>query len=454
MGVLYDFIFDNGYQQDAGEAEQKVRGKYPLLLHSDERIELAFRDRGGKGRDKEYFTSHRILIKDGKGVGSKRKNYQSIPYSSIQAFKVETAGKFDGDVEMKIWSTGVPKVSIDFSASNVDIYQIQQFLNGKVIPYATENSELHDKIDPTPPNMDQKQNSATKIIDWFGDNAQQVDAAQAEHIFKTKMPILLAKERIQLIFKSGRDYTAFTNYRVMLIDVQGVFGHKIEFISVLWKSIKAYSVQTAGAFMDRDVEMKLYTNILQMETIDQDFRKNKCNLFAIQKCISNHILWGEVTESPASFGDLDMRESQVDQKGFWWFQDNQRPLDAVEINRQYHQDPPLLTEREQIEMAFKGRRDITILTNLRVIIIDPKGIFGKQIEYTSVPWRSIVGHSVRSTGQYLDSDGEVGFYTEMAFYPGEAGGEDKKPIPPRPWKSHLYVVVDVCISRFENSISR
>merc|ERR1719361_2079780 len=86
-------------------------------------------------------------------------------------------------------------------------------------------------------------------------------------------------------------------------------------------------------------------------------------------------------------------------------------------------------------MAFKGFRDVTLFTNLRVIIIDPKGLIGKQIEYTSVPWTSIVGHSVRTSGKYFDFDSEVGFYTEMRFYPGEAGGEDKPPIPPSPEQS-------------------
>lgn len=75
MGVWFDFIFDNAYSVDAKEAEQQMRKKYPLLLHKQETVILAFKDRGGRGRDKEYFTSHRILIKDGKGIGSKRKNY-------------------------------------------------------------------------------------------------------------------------------------------------------------------------------------------------------------------------------------------------------------------------------------------------------------------------------------------------------------------------------------------
>lgn len=57
MGVWFDFIFDNAYKEDAADAERRMRGKYPLLLHADEKVELAFKDRGGKGRDKEYFTS-------------------------------------------------------------------------------------------------------------------------------------------------------------------------------------------------------------------------------------------------------------------------------------------------------------------------------------------------------------------------------------------------------------
>lgn len=82
--AIYAFLGKNSFQVDAAEAEKGVREKYPLLLHPSETIQLAFKDRGAMGRDKSYFTSHRILIKDGKGVGSKRKNYQSIPYAHIQ----------------------------------------------------------------------------------------------------------------------------------------------------------------------------------------------------------------------------------------------------------------------------------------------------------------------------------------------------------------------------------
>ena len=130
-----------------------------------------------------------------------------------------------------------------------------------------------------------------------------------------------------------------------------------------------------------------------MEMISQDFRDGKSNLFAIQTALCNHILGDDADPLP----DVDLNEGFTDdQKGFWWFRDNQRPLDAVEMNQIYHSSPCILRQREQVEMAFKGHRDVTLFTNLRVIIIDPKGLVGKQVEYTSLPWTSIVGHSVRT----------------------------------------------------------
>jgi len=111
---MRDFIFSNSHAQDAEETDRELREKYPALLHSSEKVLLAFRDRGGKGRDREFFTTHRLLLKDGKGIGNKRKNYKSIPYSSIQAFAVDTAGHFDGDVSLHLWSKGVRYVKLDF----------------------------------------------------------------------------------------------------------------------------------------------------------------------------------------------------------------------------------------------------------------------------------------------------------------------------------------------------
>jgi hypothetical protein len=216
----------------------------------------------------------------------------------------------------------------------------------------------------------------------------------------------------------------------------------------MWESVKSYSVQTAGAFLDRDMEMKLHTNIIGLDVIDQDFRHGKSDIFAVQKVLCNHIL-GEDTET---LGDVEKHEGEVDDKGFWWFRSNQRPLDVTEMDRVYHSQPNILRGNEHVEMAFKGFRDITMFTNLRIILVDPKGLIGRQVEYTTIPWKSIVGHAVRTAGEYLghdlrsntlrtaasylDFDTEVRIWTEQMFDPGRATGEDSR-IPPGTLTSYL-----------------
>ena len=390
MGVWYDFVFDNNYKVDAKEAEGRMRSKYPHLLHENETIELAFKDRGGKGRDKEYFTSHRILIKDGKGVGSKRKNYLSIPYSSIRAFSVQSAGALlDDDSELNIYSTAMSKVSIDFSAANVDIFQIYQLLNAK-IPWSQDRG-TQDYVDPVPPNMDQKQSKLGSIVDWLGDNAMQVDAGEVEKRFKTEFPILLEDEKVELAFKSGRDTKLFTSRRVLFVDVKGLVGKKIEFLSLPYSSIHAFYVQTAGAILDRDTELRIFTNMVgDLYRLDQDFRHGKANLWAIQKVLCNHVLGEDKNPLP----DVDRYEGHQDSGGgifglLTGLRFNERPIDTVAMESALRRDPPILQGSEHVEMAFQGHRDIILFTTKRLITIDKKGLFGKKIEYFSVPWEKV-----------------------------------------------------------------
>ena len=96
-----------------------------------------------------------------------------------------------------------------------------------------------------------------RIIDFLGDNAKQIDPAEVEPFLKQQYPVLFPDEKIDLVFKSGRDYNVFTPYRYMFVDVKGITGKAISFKTLSWSSIKAYSVQTAGAFLDRDTEMYL-----------------------------------------------------------------------------------------------------------------------------------------------------------------------------------------------------
>ena len=169
-------------QIDARDAENELRSQFPKLLHRNETIELAFRDKNGKGRDSEYFTSLRILIQDGKGFGSKRKHYRSIPYDDIVCFSIQSKGGsfLDTDSELHVHTKTLcdryeSGIRIDFLASSVDMFEIQQFFNRKISWSTIQGTK--DYIDTTPPSMDQKQSKAGKFMDWLGDNATQIDAS-------------------------------------------------------------------------------------------------------------------------------------------------------------------------------------------------------------------------------------------------------------------------------------
>ena len=94
----------------------------PLLVPG-EQIELAF----SGIRDSVIFTSKRVISVNVQGITGKKRDYTSLPYSKIQAFSVETAGRFDRDVELDLWFSGLGRVRLEFKGS-ADIHAIGQLV--------------------------------------------------------------------------------------------------------------------------------------------------------------------------------------------------------------------------------------------------------------------------------------------------------------------------------------
>lgn len=385
-------------------------------------------------------------------------------------------------------STGKEYTGVDFAAGKVDLFAVQQFLSSKIDWRTDEKKgETIDPVNTSPPNLsaEDRQTAAGKFFEWIGDNATQISAQDAEQQLKVKAQVLLADEKVELAYRcgyNGRDLTVCTNKRFLSVDAQGIFGKKVAFTSVKWNAIHAYSVETAGAYFDRDTELKVFTNISTMKYIEQDFRKAHADLWAI-KCYLNNKLLGEDTQP---LPNTDRKQGHVDPKtrylirftysmdqplqtkkslshlevcilplspffiqllrfSSWWFRDNQRPLDCVEMERYYKDEIPILQGDEVVEYAFKGRRDITLFTTKRYVDIDPKGWKGQKVEYTSVPWSNVIAFGAKTAGKYLDTDCEVRLWTEMYMKPSR--GEDD---PPEPKMSFLEVdfnknLVDVTV---------
>lgn len=66
----------------------------------------------------------------------------------------------------------------------------------------------------------------------------------------------------------------------------------------------------------------------------------------------------------------------------------------------------ILIDGETVEVAYQLVRDLTVLTDRRIILVDKQGITGKKTEYVSIPYKSIVKFSVETAGHF-DMDADV-----------------------------------------------
>src|SRR5688500_6996214 len=71
--------------------------------------------------------------------------------------------------------------------------------------------------------------------------------------------LLTENETIEIGFKLIRDVFIFTNKRLILVDKQGITGKKVEYLSIIYKSISSFSIETAGHF-DLEAELKIWVS--------------------------------------------------------------------------------------------------------------------------------------------------------------------------------------------------
>ncbi len=100
-------------------------------------------------------------------------------------------------------------------------------------------------------------------------------------------PLLGQGETIEAGFKVIRDLFIFTNKRLILIDKQGLTGRKVEYLSVLYKSISRFSIETSG-HLDLDAELKIWISSKEEPILEKKFNK-KVNIYDVQKVLATHL---------------------------------------------------------------------------------------------------------------------------------------------------------------------
>lgn len=115
-------------------------------------------------------------------------------------------------------------------------------------------------------------------------NASETDVKELE---KELSNIIGSNEKIELAYKLIRDLIVFTDLRLIFVDKQGLTGKKVEYMSVPYKSISRFSIETAGHF-DLDAELKIWISGAELPAISKQFKKDN-SIYDVQKALASYV---------------------------------------------------------------------------------------------------------------------------------------------------------------------
>jgi hypothetical protein len=99
--------------------------------------------------------------------------------------------------------------------------------------------------------------------------------------------LLVDGEIIEAGFVVFRDTFLFTNKRLILVDIQGVSGKQMEYLSIPYSKITKFSVLTGGGF-DLNAELKVWIDS-DIKPIEKKFNKD-LSIYDVQKVLASHVL--------------------------------------------------------------------------------------------------------------------------------------------------------------------
>jgi hypothetical protein len=122
------------------------------------------------------------------------------------------------------------------------------------------------------------------IMSGVTGNAGPMDPGAATAEFQR---LLSQGEHIYAAFDFVRDAMLFTNGRLILVDKQGITGRKIEYLSIPYRNIRYFSVQTQG-HMFAEARMHLHVDGMK-DPIEKEFNA-QVDIYQVQGILSSFVV--------------------------------------------------------------------------------------------------------------------------------------------------------------------
>ena len=121
------------------------------------------------------------------------------------------------------------------------------------------------------------------IMSGLMGNSSAIDKEEA---VKKLKDVLFEGESVEHAYKLIRDMIVFTNSRLILVDIQGMTGTKVDYHSIPYKSITHFKTETAGSF-NMDAELKIFLSGSELP-IENTFKKGN-SILDVQKLLASYV---------------------------------------------------------------------------------------------------------------------------------------------------------------------
>ena len=112
-------------------------------------------------------------------------------------------------------------------------------------------------------------------------NAAETDI---EAVKKEYGKLLGSSEDVLQAYQWVRDLLIFTDFRLILVDIQGATGKKVDYHSIPYKSIRHFAVESTGHF-DLEAELKIWVAGLGAEPLVYTFSKD-ADVYKVQALLA------------------------------------------------------------------------------------------------------------------------------------------------------------------------
>lgn len=125
------------------------------------------------------------------------------------------------------------------------------------------------------------------MIDFKNGALIKLKPLETNDLLRDVEMFLIDGEVMVASFQALRDKVVFTNKRIISINVQGLTGKKVDYTSMPYSKIQAFSIETAGVF-DLDCEIELmFTGVTGLVRFEV---RGSFDIRGFNRVLSEHIL--------------------------------------------------------------------------------------------------------------------------------------------------------------------